>query len=609
MKDLIDEVRDLLEEVPMDVAPVTDLWPDMCHGPHRPRTHLRRAELLSLLGFGRYYVVAPPPGYVWFSGEFLQIAGPHNPYSHYGLDSIIHGGDPVFESVHAAHRAGMEVFAVMKPYEGGSGITLPAGGQPPVPRICFDQIGGLGVGYDVFLEEHPEMRVSRKPIPDYERLVAQPIRSIEIVFSLERIEETAEGWEIKVFPAQQDSVVAESPLEEVRLWISSDNGTYRPYEGTFEVSERLESRTLYDANGFPLSADPSRCRVVTIDGLSLSADVSYLAVEFPDRKSPLRTNPFSMITVKGDLGDIPVTCTDAVRRVLRSGDEKGGGGAGRDFRELGFEFDWHGSGMWGSGWRESGCYGIARGKYSYMKGTHCEAYPEVREYWLDQIDKLIAMGVDGVDIRLQNHSGMIGDWACYGYNPPLVEAYRKQYGIDILSEEADPMKLMRLRGGFFLEFLEEAAKRLHGAGRKLQLHLRDGQEKPQLRSDHGHAGWWAMPKIVVDWERAVDLADEISIKDYNFGRYDSEVADGIKTRGKETGKPVWVHCYIQQGADMHPEFFEAVRDDSRIHGLLLYETIHSAKYDLGLIRITPDGVPHLHERSVEELAKALRGAV
>jgi len=77
----------------------------------------------------------------------------------------------------------------------------------------------------------------------------------------------------------------------------------------------------------------------------------------------------------------------------------------------GFEFEWYGAGNWGVGWKSNCAYGFARGQLPYMKGTLCEAYPEVTDYWLSQVERYVAMGFDGVDIRLQNHSGMVSDYS------------------------------------------------------------------------------------------------------------------------------------------------------------------------------------------------------
>ena len=277
-----------------------------------------------------------------------------------------------------------------------------------------------------------------------------------------------------------------------------------------------------------------------------------------------------------------------------------------DFDQWGFEFDWYGGGIWfGEGWHNESVYGIGRGKIMTMKGTHCEAYPEVRDYWLDQIETLIAMGYDGVDIRLQNHSGMVSDIASFGFNPPLIERYRESYGTDPTGEEFDPLKMMAVRGQFFQEFLEDAAALLHQNGRTLQIHLRHAHQEPRFSADFNELGFWAMPKIwLEDWKGVVDLADEVTIKDYYWGKYDPDKAREIKEYARSKGKPVWIHNYIGQGDGIRKDFIGAVDRDPNISGILLYEAFHSGKGsnepNQGLITVDGDEVSY-HEPALKAL--------
>jgi hypothetical protein len=314
-----------------------------------------------------------------------------------------------------------------------------------------------------------------------------------------------------------------------------------------------------------------------------------------------------MVRAFGPEGEVPLTCTAHVR-----GQAKPIRGEARSatFDKVGFEFDWHGSGFWAPGWESAGAYGIARGKMRYMKGTLCEGYPEVRAYWLDQVARLVAMGVDGVDVRVQNHSGMVSDYTEFGYNPPIVEAYRKKHGVDILSERGDPLEIMRVRGGFFMRFLEDASELLHAHDRTCQVHLRDCHENPELSSDTIKLGHWAMPKILLDWERVVDLADEITIKDYGFGRCHPGMSSRIKSLTHERKKPLWVHCYMAQGGDLNPAFCRDVQNDERVTGMLLYEAGHSENPNClnpGLIAVAPDGGVSLHKPMLSDLLAIMPG--
>jgi len=145
---------------------------------------------------------------------------------------------------------------------------------------------------------------------------------------------------------------------------------------------------------------------------------------------------------------------------------------------------------------------------------------------------------------------------------------------------------MGVRGDFFTRFLERAADTLHASSRKLQVHLRHCHQEPKLSTEHNQLGFWAMPKVwASDWPRWVDLADEITLKDYHFNHYNPEIAAKIKQRARQAGKRVWVHCYISQGRELNVENVRRIEADADVGGVLLYEVCNSQtnEVDLGLI--------------------------
>lgn len=311
---------------------------------------------------------------------------------------------------------------------------------------------------------------------------------------------------------------------------------------------------------------------------------NYFALTIQKKGHPLYTIPHAMIKAFTSLGEVPITAavhvrSPAARAALPSANREWGmegyhlvGKAALDaFDHMGFEFEWHGAGHWGNGWLDSPVYGIAIGKRDYMKGTPCEAYKEVSDYWLENIRRLLSMGFDGVDIRLQNHSGMVADYINYGYNEPIVARYKQRYGIDILQQEADPLRVMKIRGEFFIDFLEQAAALAHQAGKKLQMHLKRAYIHPVLGDDWHDIGSWLMPKIVLDWKKAVQLVDEVTIKDYYFNNYDAALGQEIKQYAQSLKKPVWVHAYLGQGDELNKKYFTDVAADPAVSGILLYE--------------------------------------
>lgn len=598
------------------VAPVVDIFPQITMGYHDDARIAEEMRLLKSLGFERVYFVLCNPGYPMFSNPVLalhppDVAGLEN----HSFRSIASLGDPNFAYVHHCHRLGMEAYAIMKPYEGGGGVTVPHGARLSwnTPRV--PDVGGDRVGFDNLLGGRPDLRVKRKPDPDYERLMKQPVEKITARFYVDDIPEV-KSTEPSIDPASVEV--------KLRLFFSTDNGTYSRYEKALNVSETIAPGIVTDPNGFPIFSEPRQCRSFVLEGFSFPPDIRYFAL-LVECGTKLYTIPQSMVELHGAEGALPATVSTHIRhggnpvQAALPAEERVWGmeqhphvvesfdAAIAALLEWGFEHEWHGAGFWGPGWSSSCAFGIARGKLQWMKGTPCEAYPEVRDYWLEWVRKCIGMGFDGVDLRLQNHSGMVSDYVNYGYNEPIIEAYRTKYGVDIMRDEADPLKVMAVRGDFFTRFVEDASVLLHQASRKLQIHLRNCHERPRLSTEFNELGFWAMPKIWLEqWRHLVDLADEITLKDYHFNRYDPTVATDIKRYARSQGKRVWVHCYLSQGRELNAQFFNRVECDENVNGVLLYEVSHAERGDVNFGLIEQCGPVGFHKPNELILRKILK---
>ncbi|TVS20868.1 MAG: hypothetical protein EA424_01790 [Planctomycetaceae bacterium] len=564
------------------LAPVVDVMPQI-RGFHDYDRVREEMELLRELGFERVYFVLSQPGYPSFSDPSLSVMPAGKGTANHTLQSILALGDPNWAYRYEAQRQGMEAWAIIKPYESGSGFTIPHGAHAPLSRSHVKTVGGQHIHFDDLLSRRPDLRVRRKPEPEaITRALKEPIEKLEIAFRLDAFRQRSHAARYFEFPGIAEDQIT---MPGITLWISRDNGRYVPYEGSMAIASTVEKRIAKDANGFPIDDDPQRHLVITLQNLDIPQEFGYLAFVLDEHEN-LYTIPHSMIKAFTPAGEIPITAGIHVRTSISPTEREKppeerqwglegrpvGGQAGlKTFMEWGFEFEFQGAGFWGDGWVRAPVFGIARGQRQYMMGTPCEAYTEVREYWLDQVKRVLAMGYDGIDFRLQNHSQMVTDYVNYGYNEPIVQRYQQIHGVDILQQQADPLKLMAIRGSFFLEFLEEAAAIIRSSGKKVQVHLRHAFEEPRLCDDFNELGFWAMPKIVFDWKQAVDLADEVTIKHYYHNHYRPELASQIKTYAKDQGKRVWVHCYIQQGRELNDEFFDAVEADDRIGGILLYE--------------------------------------
>ena len=154
---------------------------------------------------------------------------------------------------------------------------------------------------------------------------------------------------------------------------------------------------------------------------------------------------------------------------------------------------------------------------------------------MDSIDYYIRAGVDGVDIRDLVHARTF-DWDVFGFNPPLVEAFKKKHGIDILNEPFERKDLRRLRGEYYTEFLRRARQRLKTAGKQMHLHVGSRMKSPE---------WHTELDVYQDWESwlRAGLADEITLK---MSWLTGEVAAKSFNVAHELGLPINYCPYINR---------------------------------------------------------------
>lgn len=555
---------------------------------------------LADAGFKRVYFILCNPGYPMFSSP---TSAPYKGSMLLMSDRML-GYNINAAYARACKENGMEAIAIFKPYEGGGTSSVPADQTALSTALSDAAVGGNRGYFDQFISENPQMRLSRKADGAWE--TEGQITGLEAVFMLDAFE-TAPSQPNKV-QSYQPGKYQEIANRPFRLWISKTNGDYTLYEGPMTVKWAKEKRHIQDANGVTeLYRKASNCAVLTVEGLELDADVAYVAIGFESSQG-MYTIPSTMVTqLSGeerlttsvtrfaryprDVDDTRGTHVWGLARQPESTtnlsgitvDEngrvqanaiKGGTVRSASFTDWGFEFGWYGQGHNGDGWCTTALLGLARGRDQYVPGVLCEAYPEVRQYWLNVVKQAVEDGFDGVDIRLAGHSSMVVDYMNYGYNQPLVEAYQQRYGEDIsagVTTKEQYYRLMALRGEYFTRFLDEAAEYLHQQGKLLGVHLRQAYDEETVSADWNQLCHWTAPKITFDWQHAVDIADEVTIKDYSYGGYDAAYGKAIREYANQQGKKVWTHCYIQQASNLNWIFLSSVMCDETVDGIILYE--------------------------------------
>ena len=565
-----------------EVAPVIDIFPQISMEENFTPEVIRQevAASTAFIKCRRVYCVVTNEGYPMFSSPWNALLPEDNRCGNHAVQNIRSVGDGNALFLEAIHRQGKEAYAVFKPYEMGGGRSV-AHGAPIAPyAMGTEDVGGTQTGYGAFLSEHPEYAVARFPY-DAQNENA-PITCIELEYLLDAVSQRCDPFSREEIARQEDGL-ANAEME-FAIYVSNDNGVYTRLQQTPLVEKSVCRKSVQGMDGFALGDGPIRVLNVCLRGLNISQ--KYVAVVL-ERGPSLPIIPQTMARLFCAQGEVLSTATAYVRESLcPEGETHTWGNEGnphvaqsakdiKDFQRAGFEFDWHGSGFWGDGWLRTPVICLGRGKRKALRGTPCEGYEQVRAYWLSFIEKLLDMGYDGIDLRLQNHSGMVSDWTQYGWNEPIRQRYQEMFGKALDPAAYDPMDILRVRGSYYLDFVREARALIHSRGKKLQLHLREAWEHPSCSHEFNQMAFWAMPKVLPDWQEAVDLADEITLKDYHFNHYNPMFSQGVKQRCAQQNKPVWIHLYMEQGKEMNEAFLRAVSEDAGVSGILLYEMTHS----------------------------------
>lgn len=120
-------------------------------------------------------------------------------------------------------------------------------------------------------------------------------------------------------------------------------------------------------------------------------------------------------------------------------------------------------------------------------GVREMAYPLAREQKIEEFVTFVnKYDFDGAYVCLRTHSlpAQFGDQ--FGFNEPVVEEYKKRYGIDILTQDFDLSKWRSLRGEYLTIFLKELRQAI--PGKEIAVSMQGGE---YIGHPYGN--------MVVDW--------------------------------------------------------------------------------------------------------------
>lgn len=513
-------------------------------------------------------------------------------------------GDPLPLISRMVHERGMEFFAIIKPYETGmSNAVHPASAQaqanPGLP--CRS---GVYTEVEAWVKARPELRVQVRTGDLPAGLASLPVTRIQL--------------------RQRDLTPIRIRPEHLEIWTSADNRNYRKQEIAFQVTESVERcpRNVVDIFGNPVTSQGEPVRALNISGLHLLDPFIAVTTNMTDDTGTFRNTAAAMVHAFGpDERPLPIIVGShkAVwrkQRDLRTDDLAFDAGIGDAYvcldvnnqrticphcLERGIADCSVATIFPDTPICRDGVIAFAKGRNEYLSGSLCEGYPAVQEYWLGWISECIAAGVDGVDVRISNHSSWTDTPALYGFNAPVLQEYERRYGVNPALEPYDVELLGEVRGDLYDSFLRVAKRRLAAAGKQLHLHL----EFESFRPDAPQARWRTRPgNIAFHWRRwlreglpaAVQLMGAAWTPERALT--DPLVQEMIAAATAHQ-IPAHLRRYMWWSRDgkVHADSLEHVYRQPGIAGYNLYET--ASFYDNH--QVGADGRLHFHPGMAEEI--------
>ncbi len=359
-----------------------------------------------------------------------------NTHTAYAMESPP-GFDLFSEAAKAAHRHGVEVHAVFKPFERFPHYaphTIPQ----PQPHVWSDLYGTLQP-IPEFTVKNPHLCLHRRA-GDEDR--PGPVTAIRLVRS------NAEPTRLR--------------RGHLSIWTTSRLGEWRQWAGDFSVSDTVEFRSYITYIG--------DCRVVTLSGLNIPQSEVYIEIRVNDdwQGESFSHHPEALIELVGENGEIlpttpatigsdpksfkKFTSDPLLSRINPCMDDPEFANFARteDLDAL-----WEGHREIGWPWRRGACVDIAvnrsatiaRGTLQRMPILH-PGYPEVQEHWLGQIKQLLEAGFDGINIRPGTH---------YQFRSTPPEAYGfNEIALARVENPGNAAAVAAANGTFFTEFLHQA---------------------------------------------------------------------------------------------------------------------------------------------------------
>lgn len=332
--------------------------------------------------------------------------------------------------------------------------------------------------------------------------------------------------------------------EHLVLYVSDDNRIYHEVTTPWTLTDAVEDGV----------------RVLTFAGLNITARFVRIHCTFADGNFTLWNTSDKFVRVFGT-ADTPLTGAS----ICYADDDTPPGTApflGTPF-DLALDY-------------RSRSVGICFDYISPYYGGHLEyCYPQARAFRMAIVREIVQnYAVEGFMFSLRSHSTVAGSRDDYGFGQPVVDEYRRRYGVDIRTHDPDRAKWAQIRGEGVTELLREASAFLRSRGLKLEMMV------PPGNTENGGQYQCRYDWIDMDWATWLreGLVDGLVLNAETMpGEWTGPLTEEVRRLREATRQPrrqVVVHANIN---NMTNEAFERIIPqlyrDPNVDNVELYEEV------------------------------------
>lgn len=462
-----------------------------------------------------------------------------------------------------ARKVGLRVYSVLKVFDLAAGAPWSsrtpdeAKATPGLPHV-----GGIGNEFH-WIRAHPHVRAELHP----------------------KLKHRPAGGSVQTIRLWHEN--AALPACAWELLVSDNNRDYRPYGARLDIASEVRVRRapIFEPAPNARLGEPAECACVEFRSLDLNAPYVALMAKGP---CAFANTLAALVEIEDGAGQ-PVPFTYGLGPVRKHGQTP-------DWRTQGIAFDAaYGTKVPGRGWTmeysggrtridlaETGWIGLARGRNTHLTAVLEPVYPEVRAFVGEMARKAMDAGCAGVDLRVTTHGESL-DWENYGFNAPLLEAFRRRHGVDPAAQAFDRGAWRRLRGEYFTQLVRETSVLVRARGGQMLAHLHDLFDRPVEKE--------ALHEIHFDWrtwlrERMLDGGTLNS-----FAFREPFYRDCIRLCREHGAKPVMNHpMHTADDAGWKTYGYELIE---RAHqdgcdAFNIYESAYVARLEHGsMVELTP----------------------